>query len=374
MKNILFLFSFLLLASCTKSVEITVENALDFDRNGEIVEITTAGLPVDLANKTYVLKDAQGQGIGYQILSDRQTLIFQANVPANASVTYTLKEGKPALVEKRTHARLVPERFDDWAFENDFAAYRMYGAALEKQPNQHPSNGVDIWMKYKDTPVMDSIYAARDSKSYHEDNGLGGFDCYDVGYTLGAGGINPYLDGKIWMGDGFDHSRIVESGALRSVFTLEYDTLLVNGNNYAETYTVTVDAGSPLLKAAVTFKGLEQPMQLAAGIYMHGDSVNTIYDSENKLLTFTKNAVTNKRVPQKQTFISVYLPAASGAPFVLDKQFAIASDYKVGDELTYYFGGVWSGWKFTTEQEWQSALAQWVQAKQNPLKVNVITK
>ncbi|MDR1526259.1 MAG: DUF4861 domain-containing protein [Dysgonamonadaceae bacterium] len=369
MKNIILFLSMFLLASCTKPIKITVENALDFDRNGEIVEVATAGLPVDLASKTYVLKDAQGQEVGYQLLSDKQTLIFPAHVPANASATYTLTEGKPAPVEKRTNARLVPERFDDWAFENDMAAYRMYGAKLEKQPNQHPSNGVDIWMKYKDTPVMDDIYAARDSKSYHEDNGLGGFDCYDVGYTLGAGGIDPYVDGKIWTGDGFNQYSIAESGALRSVFTLEYDTLLVNGNNYIETYTVTVDAGSPLLKAVVTFQGLEQPMQLAAGIYMHGDSVNTLFDAENKLITFTKNAVTNKGVPQKQTFISVYLPTAHGLPFVLDKQFVLASDYKVGDEFTYYFGGTWSGWKFTTEQEWQSALEQFVQAKQNPLKV-----
>ncbi|MDR2683335.1 MAG: DUF4861 domain-containing protein, partial [Dysgonamonadaceae bacterium] len=370
MKNSILFLSLFLLASCAKPIKITVENPLDFDRNGEIVEVATAGLPAGFADKSYVLKDAQGQEVAYQLLSDKQTLIFPAHVPANASATYTLTEGTPAPAPVRAHVRFVPERSDDMSWENDIAAYRMYGAALEKIEN--PSNGVDIWMKYKDEPVMDSIYTGRLERNlpYHEDCGLGGLDCYDVKHTLGAGGIAPYTS-KMWVGDAFDRYEIVESGPLRSVFTLYYDTIPVEGGYYAETLTITSDAGSPLNKGVVKYEGADRPMQLATGIFMHGDSANTVFDKENRIISYTKNAFSNKGVAQGQTYIGVYAPALTGEPFVEDKNYAVLNNYNVGDEFTYYFGGGWSKWKFPTEQDWLTALAHFSQAQQNPLKVNV---
>ena len=371
MKNTILLFCILLLASCTaKSTEIVVENTLDFDRNKEMVEISTNGLNVDFAHKTYVLKDEKGDEMGYQLLSDKQTLIFQANVPAKTSVTYTLQEGKPAPVAARSHVRFVPERSDDMSWENDIVAYRMYGPALMKI--EHPSNGVDIWMKYKDEPVADSLYAGELNRkiSYHEDNGLGGLDCYDVNHTLGAGGPAPYTT-QLWIGDAFARYKIVESGPLRSVFTLYYDTIPVNGSYYKETLTVTCDAGSPLCKAIVKFEGAE-PIQVATGIFMDKDSVNTFFDKDNKIIVYTKNATSKKRVPQGQTYIGVYAPAMTGEPMIESKNYFVTSDYKLGDELTYYFGAGWSKWKFPTEQDWVTTLTQFTRAKQSPLKIRII--
>ena len=371
MKNIILLFTIFLLASCnTKSIKITVENTLDFDRNKEIVEMVFTELNVDFTNKTYILKDEKGAEIAYQLLSDGQTLIFQANVPAKTSVTYTLKEGKPAPAAIRTHVRFVPERRDDMAWENDIAAYRMYGPALMEI--QRPSNGVDVWMKYKDEPVMDSLYAAELERniSYHEDNGLGGLDCYDVNFTLGAGGVTPYTT-KLWIGNAFSRYEIIESGPLRSVFTLYYDNSIpVEDSYFSKTLTITSDAGSPLNKGVVRFEG-DKPIQLATGIFMHRDSANTVFDRENKIISYTKNAFSGRGVPHGQTYIGVYAPNMTGEPFFEDKNYAVLNDYKIGDEMTYYFGGGWSKWKFPTEHDWLTALAQFSQAKQTPLKTTV---
>jgi hypothetical protein len=375
--SFLSLLSFLgfLNISCTaKSTKIVVENTLDFDRNGEIVEVETAKLKADFNKKTYVLKSADGAEVGYQLLANGTVLIFQAHVPAKSSAVYTLSEGKPADVPVKTTARFVPERSDDFAWENDMAAYRMYGPALEKIEN--PSNGIDIWMKYQDEPVMDKIYAGRLQKpalSYHEDNGLGGFDSYDVGYTLGAGGVAP-VTSQWWLGEAFDRYEIIEKGPLRSVFQLVYDTIHVADTTYQEIFTVTTDAGSTLNKAVVSFKGIDQPMKLVTGIFMHRDSANTIYDRDSKILSYTKNITTNKGVKKGQTYIGIYTPDAAGDAFVQDQTFAILHDYKVGDDLTYYFGGVWNGWKYRTEQDWIAALKQFGQAKKEPLKVTVNNK
>ena len=370
MKNIILLLSIFVWASCSaKPIKITVENPCDFDRNKEIVEVRLI-LPIaDFANKTYVLKDEKGAEVGYQLLSDNHTLIFQANVPAKNSAVYTLQEGNPAPVAARAHVRFVPERSDDISWENDIVAYRMYGPALMK--TEHPSNGVDIWMKYKDEPVADSLYAGELQRkiTYHEDNGLGGLDCYDVNHTLGAGGVAPYTT-RLWIGNAFDRYKITESGPLRSVFTLSYDTIPVNGSYYVETFTVTCDAGSPLCKAVVKFEGAN-PIQLATGIFMDRDSANTVFDKENKIIAYTKNATSKKGVPQGQTYIGVYAPTLMGEPFIENGNYAVLSNYKAGDDFTYYFGAGWSKWKFPTEQDWLTALKNFSQAKQNPLKITV---
>jgi len=369
MKHIFLFLLLLSIISCNaESTKIIVENTLDFDRNNEIVEISTVGLNADFAHRTYVLKDSKGVETGYQLLSDNQTLIFQAHVPANTSVTYTLQEGVPALVAPRTNVRFVPERYDDISWENDIAAYRMYGPALMK--TQNPSNGVDIWMKYKDEPVMDILYASELEKgiTYHEDNGLGGLDCYDVGHTLGAGGVAPYST-KLWIGNAFDRYEIIENGPLRSVFILYYDNSLpVEDGYYTATLTITTDAGSPLNKGVVKYEGAGS-IQAATGIFMDKVSVNTVFDKENKTITYTMNAITNKKVPQGQTYISVYAPHMSGEPMIEDNNYMVLNDYKQGEELTYYFGGSWSKWKFPTEQDWLTAMERFSRAKQNPLRV-----
>ena len=41
-------------------------------------------------------------------------------------------------------ARYVPERADDFVWENDLVAYRAYGKALEGNPT---SPGFDVWVK-----------------------------------------------------------------------------------------------------------------------------------------------------------------------------------------------------------------------------------
>ena len=367
MRYILLAFLPLFISCNAESAKIIIENNLDFERSNEIVEISIAGLGVDFARKTYVLKDSKGVETGYQLLSDNQTIIFQANVPANTSVFYTLQEGTPAPVAARTHVRFMPERSDDMAWENDIAAYRMYGPALMKTEN--PSNGVDVWMKYKDEPVMDSLYAGELQRriTYHEDNGLGGLDCYDVGHTLGAGGVAPYTN-QLWVGNAFNRYEIVESGPLRSVFTLYYDNSFpVEDGYYTSKLTITVDAGSPLNKGVVKYEG-NKNIRAATGIFMDKDSANTFYDRENKIITYTKNATSRRGVKQGQTYIGVYAPDMISEPLIEDKNYMVLNDYKQGGELTYYFGGGWSKWKYPTEQDWLMALVRFSQAKQSPLK------
>tara|TARA_A200000159_G_scaffold161456_2_gene183444 strand:- start:3798 stop:4106 length:309 start_codon:yes stop_codon:yes gene_type:complete len=68
-------------------------------------------------------------------------------------------------------ARHVPERLDDFAFENDKVAFRLYGPALQASAE---NNGTDCWLKRVDYPIIDKWYQRHaQGKSYHEDTGEG---------------------------------------------------------------------------------------------------------------------------------------------------------------------------------------------------------
>jgi hypothetical protein len=373
MKHTFFLvvIVFSLISCNTKTTKIVVENTLDFARNGEIVEVEIADLMLDFDTKSYVLKNEKGEETPYQLLSGSESrlLIFPADVPAQSSAAYTLEEGTPSPVAVRTYARFVPERKDDFAWENDIAAYRMYGPALA---DENPSNGVDVWMKCSDDPVMDRIYADRLERniSYHENHGIG-LDCYDVRHTMGAGGIAPYTS-AFWIGDQFSRYEVIETGPLRCIFTLIYDSIRVEDTYYEEIITITTNAGSMLNKAVVRYNGIEKPLKLAGGIFMHEENGVTFYNKENRVIGYAENAVSNKGVPEGKTYIGVYMPDATDEPLEADSHYAILADYQAGNEFTYYFGGGWSKWKFPQDDDWFNALVRFAQTQKEPLKTQVI--
>jgi len=95
-------------------------------------------------------------------------------------------------IQPRTHCRFVPERFDDFAWENDQIAFRTYGpAARERAEN----SGFDCWLKRVETPIIDKWYGPMKEKSYHKDWGEG-HDPYHVGKTRGCGGLGLWIDGE----------------------------------------------------------------------------------------------------------------------------------------------------------------------------------
>ena len=63
------------------------------------------------------------------------------------------------------YGRFVPEREDDFTWENDKVAFRIYG------PNSSgigSVSGVDPWFKKVDYPIIDKWYAEHlQGKSYH---------------------------------------------------------------------------------------------------------------------------------------------------------------------------------------------------------------
>ena len=78
--------------------------------------------------------------------------------------------------EKKVMARFVPERADDFVFENNLIAGRFYGQALEGNPT---SPGLDIWVKLPGKLVADEWYKGFLEEGLLQGRRLPGRRCID---------------------------------------------------------------------------------------------------------------------------------------------------------------------------------------------------
>jgi len=156
----------------------------------------------------------------------------------------------------RTFGRFVPERSDDFAWENDLVAFRTYGPALRSGPE---NSGIDCWFKRVPYPIIDKWYLqdrlklpyGKVTKPYHADHGEG-YDVYKVGDTRGCGGISAWADGKLYNSGTFIAHRVIENTSVRVSFELDYASDL-KGKVLRETKRITLIMGQRLFQCDSRF-------------------------------------------------------------------------------------------------------------------------
>ncbi|MDR1022796.1 MAG: glycoside hydrolase family 88 protein [Prevotellaceae bacterium] len=359
------------LLSAQAGATFTLENSSSFARTDEVVEVPVS-TEVFGALSTLALYDESNAVVPYQALPGGEPkIIFQATVGASATAVYTLKSGTPAAAAAKTYGRQVAARYDDAAWENDLAAYRMYSKKLlTSEPNT--ANGVDLWLKKQAAPIVDKMYTYSD---YHSEKPEG-VDAYSVdGKTLGAGGVAAYANNKLWLHDPYDSYQLIANGPLRTEFLLTYSNVEVDGDFYTKTVRITANANGLLNKAVVKLTGKVKAMKLAAGIYKHsaskfGNANPVAFQSEPNLIGFAESksegTVTS---PNARVFEGIYMPGVTTVSTVSD-HLVIMSDYVVGTEFTCYFGGGWNifpSGKYASDNAWFDALKQFKEATLQPL-------
>jgi hypothetical protein len=236
-----------------EGVRLRVTNPLHAVRPSETVEVAASALagrvgPADLSRLAVV--DAR---TGREVLSQAvdedgdgafDRVVFQTDFAPGEAREFRLERAeprKPRLADYRVYARFVRERQDDFAWENDKVAFRMYGQALEtfaKEPLT--SSAVDAWSKRTRRLVLNDWYLVDD---YHRDHGEGG-DFYSAGRSRGCGGSGLMVDGALAVSKNFRSSRVLASGPLRLAFELTYPEWEKPGLKVTEVKRVTLDAGS----------------------------------------------------------------------------------------------------------------------------------
>ena len=382
MKNLFLLISvFFGLASCYADIEITVENPSDFDRS-EIVEIAVEKLNPLPAGKAYTVYLEGGEAIPSQLTYDGN-LIFQTNIKAKESILYLIKIGNPQNYPPKTYGRFITERKDDFAWENDRVAFRIYGQALI--PIDGPSNGLDFWYKRTDQLVVDKWYKddLAGKQSYHNDNGEG-LDDYKVGRSLGGGAMAPYPQDSLVLNENFTEQKVLENGPLRTTFQLTYKDITVEGETFSESRTFSIDAGSNLTKVTQEY-GTKEPIPVAAGIVKRSedDAAYPLYTQKG-----TYSVVYEEPASEKVGKVFVGMVFPKGVENVKSDTYTIIhpktknvethshvlaiTTYYPGQPITYFTGFGWDKFGFASLDEFINYLSQFSKAIEEPLIIKVL--
>ncbi len=153
-------------------------------------------------------------------------------------------------------SQFLPERMDDFAWENDKFGARAYGPII-MQPapkgQKLVSSGIDIINKCVHYPVLHRWFVQRTGEgSYHKDHGEG-MDNYKVGPSRGCGGLGALAGTDGWRHSiNWSKSRTLMNGPVRTVFELTYPAW---GGLGEEKRVVTLDRGQFFAHYRSTFAG-----------------------------------------------------------------------------------------------------------------------
>lgn len=386
--------------SDARQFTVNVTNTLGTFRQ-EVVEIDAKTVFEKLAisgGRQFQVYNAVGQQVPYQITHDGKVLI-DAAVRPNGTATFTIKKGTPNTFVNTCYGRMYPERVDDIAWENDRAAYRCYGPALQRTGER--SFGNDVWVKNTPSLVVEQRYFIEDGSkakiaalkqtdpaaakalematTYHYDQG-NGLDCYKVGPTLGCGTPALMLGDSIVMPYCYKEYEILDNGPLRFSVRLVYNTTSYKtDNNVVENRILTLDKNSNFNKMTVWYDGLTVPADIASGISLHSEDVDNVVLGKDYIQY--ADPTDNPKGQNFQIFVGTLFP--NGVAETKKVMYAnpvngnaghalgIVKDYKSGQKYTYYFGSAWSKYDCHTQAEWQERVNSALANIKTPLTVEV---
>lgn len=258
--------------------------------------------------------------------------------------------------EQKVMARFVPERADDFVWENNLVCCRCYGKALEGNPT---SPGFDVWVKLPGALVANEWYSHIGEHGsegyYHHDHG--GKDCYKVGVSLGAGASAPVVDGKLCLpATNYRSWEILEEGPEKVVFALTYpEWEVAEGVTAALTKTVTVVPDTYFFKVEDVYTTNADSLCIAAGVFRHvkQGTIEEELTLENGYAIWEKASDTKAEPEEGRIGVAVVMPGAECVQITEDGVHGLVTKtVKSGETLTYYAGNCWSKGKLTTAEAW----------------------
>lgn len=354
-----------------EAIRVEITNPLGQAREDATVELDWNALSERLprleADKVRVLNG--GQELVTQVVDldgdDRpEQLLFQLDLQSDQTATVTVQAA--ALVHRAmrspVHAKYATPR-EDLAWESDRAAYRVYGPWLRREL---VSNGIDVWVKRVNYPVIEKWYGP--GVNYHEDTGEGA-DLFSVGPTLGCGGLGFRVKDQLVRGENFTAHRILAQGPVRTVFELDYGPQQVGEQTLKWTQRFSLDAGHHLTRVEVIFQDASAGKlpQLVAGLVKRA-GVEARSNAEDGWLALwgplgeeNKDQLGMGVVAQPQRLARVL-----NEPEHLLGVFAEDPTRR----LVYWTGAGWTGnGDFENAEAWQNHLARWAERVSSPLKI-----
>jgi hypothetical protein len=359
---------------------LAVSNPLAVQRLDEVIDLPLDEVLRHLHAKgedaIVVIDEATKQPLPSQTYSTTGTapdrFLVLVRVPAHATLHLTFQRSDhPAAVEPLVFGREAVERKDDFAWENQLVAYRIYGPAL--QATGEITSGIDVWSKRVPNFVIDTFYK-RDAEgqrtknpalSYHKDNRQG-LDSYEVGPSRGCGGTAVFADGKLFTSKNYTSLKQLSTGPIRFSFEVTYAPWTGNGVEVTETKRVTLDAGSRLnrVDSTYTFAGA-QAIDVAAGLAVHkGADADQLQDGRLLSVWDTPQDPSAGRIATGMVSLDQHRSTVEAGHALMI--FAVKS----GQTFHYAAGSGWSKADMPTQQAWDEYLKLYLLQQQNPLRVH----
>ncbi|QYM78539.1 DUF4861 domain-containing protein [Horticoccus luteus] len=390
--------------SAADQLVVTVTHDLAVARPAETISVPWADVNRALPHAMMyhlAVKDAAGHVLPYQVTNINPTakdpqrdggaygeLLFQHDfAPGEKSATFTVEKiaANAPLFPTKVFARYVPERLDDFAWENDKVAHRIYGPALAAPaaPGSGKevlvTSGVDLWVKRVSYPVVDRWYNKGHDYYHHFDLGEGA-DLYNVGTTRGCGGTGIWDGHELAIGRNYRTWTVLANGPVRAIFELTYDAWDAHGRQIAETKRFTVDAGHYLDQIDSTFTvtgDSTAPLTVAIGLNKTPSD-----KGEDPTVTLTQDADTGvlaQWLAQKihgGMATGIIVPPGDFAGFAEDaRNLLVLAHAKPGAPLRYYVGGAWSeAGEITDAAAWKSYLTAESARLASPVRVALSTR
>lgn len=254
-------------------------------------------------------------------------------------------------------ARYVPERADDFIFENNLICGRVYGQALEAETT---SPGIDIWVKRPGALVADQRYKdeLENGKSYHKDWG-NGKDCYKVGKSLGGGASAVVIENRLqYPATNYRSWKILEQSADKVVFCLTYPEWNADCEtiSLSKTFTVTADSYFVKVEDVYTFSGdYGDELEVVAGVFRHLDqeTIQSELEARDRYAIWEKASDQSAEPEDGMLGVAVYVPGAEGERLSHGEDHGIVGrTVKSGETFTYYFGSCWSKGDIKDSAQW----------------------
>lgn len=269
-------------------------------------------------------------------------------------------------------SRYAPERMDDYLWENDRTACRVYGPAIMKPAPAGQtliSSGVDIWNKSVRYPIIDKWLKR---KNYHHDEGEG-MDNYKVGPSRGCGGLGVFTAGTCTVSQNWATQKHLASGPVRTAFEITYAPWECgSGVKIAETRRMTLDAGSHLTRFESRFT------VTGADSVQGGPGIDTAAERlHNGVVTAKPEQgwIANYEAEQpKMGSIATAIVVPQGGILSTDKLDNVYLLAKItsGTPFVWYAGAGWSGaGDFVKPEYWSAYVSAFAAALQAPLKVTI---
>ena len=377
--------------SCTEEkndteIDITVSNDLDFPRK-EVVSIRMEELSSFLKKekKENIRLKKNGtseyqtiQWLGLDEGDNEEFLLFQADVDAQSESHYTIVFDSTISVpdsDVRSYSRFVPERTDDYTWENDKVAFRTYGPTGQKEAlagveGSTLSSGIDLWLKRTDKSIINKWYAGHVKKSgyYHIDHGEG-YDPYHVGSSRGTGGLGVWANDSLYVSENYVTHKILSDGPLRTVFELSYNPW--SPYQVKETKRISLDLGSNFSKFEMALQAEDAIPNYAIGITLHKNEGTTELKEEEGWFAHWET-IDSTHVGEGIVLDPSAIESAMVRKSDATDQSNLLVLAKPTDKLVYYAGFAWdkSG-QIANEADWLAMLQQQAKRIKSPLKIKI---